>query len=70
MLPGPIQLDESDAPRDRYVVEALVDKKATKREIKYLVKWQGWSSDYNELVNKEDIDKSLVDDFEKEKSML
>ena len=69
MLPGPIQLDKSDAPGDRYVVETLVDKKATKKEIKYLVKWQGWLSDYNEWVNKEDIDKSLVDDFEKSKSM-
>ena len=60
MLPRLLQLDSLD--KERYSVEAIVDKKGG-RQVKYLVKQEGWPEEYNKWVNKEDIDEEAVQEY-------
>jgi hypothetical protein len=63
-LPGPILLDDAEAPEDRYEVETVLSKRKYRQKIRYLVKWKGWPAEYNEWVPEEDMDESLVQEFQ------
>jgi transposase InsO family protein len=63
LLPGPVVLDDGDTGGDRYVVEAVLARKKTGRQVRYLVKWEGWTDDYNQWVLEEDVDKPLIDEW-------
>jgi hypothetical protein len=54
LLPMPELEDEPD----EYEVEEVKDKALIKGQIRYLVKWTGWPSEYNQWVDEADIAKS------------
>jgi hypothetical protein len=56
-------LDDGDTGGDRYVVEAVLAWKKTGWQVRYLVKWEGWTDDYNQWVLEEDVDKPLIDEW-------
>jgi hypothetical protein len=65
-MPGPLDL-EDDEGQEQYTVEQLLGKKNQKGTIKYLVKWAGWSLAYNQWVARDDIEESLVTEYENRK---
>lgn len=68
VLPGPVLLDDGDTTADRYEVETVLARRKTGRQVKYLVKWEGWPDTYNQWVPEDDIDKSLVKGWRERKS--
>ena len=54
-----------------FTAESILGKRRKKGKIEYLVKWEGWSDKYNSWEREKHIlDLSLIEDFEKEKSLL
>jgi len=54
-----------------FTAESILGKRRRKGTIEYLVKWEGWSDKYNSWEREKHIlDLSLIEDFEKEKSLL
>jgi len=54
-----------------FTAESILGKRRRKGKIEYLVKWEGWSDKYNSWEREKHIlDLSLIEDFEREKSLL
>jgi hypothetical protein len=65
-MPGPLEL-EDDEGQEQYTVEQLLGKKKQRGGIKYLIKCAGWSPAYNQWVARDDIEDSLVTEYENQK---
>lgn len=50
-MPMPELLDDGED----YEVEEVLDRRRRKGELQYLVKWRGWSTDYNQWVAEADM---------------
>ena len=61
--PPPIILDTGD---EEYEVEAILDKKISRRQVQYLVKWLGYGPEHNQWLPLKDLTNSmdLIRDFE------
>jgi len=54
---------------DEYEIEEVRDRAVIKGKLRYLVKWKGWPSEYNQWVIDDDMDKAqeAIKSFEKRK---
>ncbi len=61
--------ESSELAPNEYYVERILDKKVIDGEVRYLIKWDGWSIEEStwEPVDNLDNIKNLIEDFEKEK---
>jgi hypothetical protein len=65
-LPMPDLEDDQD---NEYEIEEVKDQTLMKGKVKYLVKWTGWPSEYNQWVDEEDMANAQgrIKEFEKKK---
>ena len=63
-------MPELEDDPDEYEVEEVRDKEVIRGQVRYLVKWTGWPSEYNQWVNEADMANAQgkIRSFEKAKS--
>jgi hypothetical protein len=61
-----LPLPELEDNPDEYEVDEIRDKQTIKGKVRYLVKWIGWPSEYNQWVPEEEMNaQRLINSFEK-----
>jgi RNase H-like domain found in reverse transcriptase/Reverse transcriptase (RNA-dependent DNA polymerase)/Integrase zinc binding domain/Chromo (CHRromatin Organisation MOdifier) domain/Integrase core domain len=65
----PLPMPDLEDDQEEYEVEEIKDKALMKGKIRYLVKWAGWPSEYNQWVNEEDMGnaQARIKEFERKK---
>ncbi len=56
-----LPMPELEDDTDEYEVEEVKDRVQKNGEIRYLVKWRGWPSEYNQWVRKDDMGNNLIE---------
>ena len=58
--------DEEDDEEESFKVEKILKRRTLKGKVQYLIKWDGWASEFNSWEPKENVGLPLIEKFESE----
>ena len=56
--------DEDDDEEESFKVEKILKRRILKGKVQYLIKWDGWASEFNSWEPKENVGLPLIEVFE------
>ena len=59
-----VEDEDADDEEETFKVEKLLKTKTVRGQVFYLVKWDGWSSEFNSWEPKENVGLPLIEKFE------
>ena len=59
--------EDADDEEETFKVEKLLKTKTVKGQVYYLVKWEGWATEFNSWEPKENVGLPLIQKFESER---